>query len=145
MVGAHGASTHRGWGIARRLLRAAGDGRRAQGWRMAEADPRVPSTSAATSAAAHHVGPLGLDLSAGCIIHHAGSDGSLFPRRALQHGPGWGACWGQALAAPQPSDAVVDAQADQVELPMRDTAAACGVLLVNGIPAMVVSSPRGHP
>ncbi len=112
---------------------------------MAEADPRVPSTSAATSAAAHHVGPLGLDLSAGCTIHHAGSDGSVFPRRAIQPGPGWGAGWGQALAAPQPSDAVVDAQADQVELPMRDAAAACGVLLVNGTPAMVVSSPRGHP
>lgn len=75
--------SHRGQGIARRLLEAACDGLRAQGLRIAEANPRVPSTAANVSAAANHFGPLSMYLSAGFTIHREDSDGSVFVRRAL--------------------------------------------------------------
>jgi GNAT superfamily N-acetyltransferase len=71
--------SHRGQGIARRLLEAVCDGLRDQGLRIAEAKPRTASTSAAEN----HFGPLSLYLSAGFSIHREDDDGSVYVRRAL--------------------------------------------------------------
>jgi GNAT superfamily N-acetyltransferase len=70
---------NRGKGIARRLLGAACDGFRAQGVKIAEANPR-PS---ATSPADNHFGPLSLFLSEGFQIHRPDTDGSVFVRKLL--------------------------------------------------------------
>jgi GNAT superfamily N-acetyltransferase len=71
--------SHRGRGISRQLLEAACDGLRAQGLKVAEANPRP----AATSAAENHFGPLALYLSAGFAVHREDEDGSVWVRRAL--------------------------------------------------------------
>jgi GNAT superfamily N-acetyltransferase len=73
--------SHRGRGVARHLLEAACDGLRAQGLRIAEANPRADS--AAETAAENHFGPLRLYLSAGFTIRREDEDGSLYVRRAL--------------------------------------------------------------
>ena len=71
--------SHRGRGVARKLLEAACDGLRQQGLRIAEANPRT----AATSAAENHFGPLSLYLSAGFSVHREYEDGSVYVRRTL--------------------------------------------------------------
>lgn len=71
--------SHRGRGIARLLLEAACEGLRKQGLRIAEANPRTGSTSAAEN----HFGPLKLYLSAGFTVHREDDDGSVHVRRAL--------------------------------------------------------------
>lgn len=71
--------SHRGRGVARQLLEAGCDGLRAQGLRIAEANPRA----AGTSAAENHFGPLGLYLSAGFSVHREDDDGSVYVRRML--------------------------------------------------------------
>ncbi len=71
--------THRGQGIARRLLDAACYGLRAQGMTVAEANPRTGTQSAA----ANHFGPLNMYLTAGFSIHREDDDGSVFVRRTL--------------------------------------------------------------
>ena len=71
--------SHRGRGVARKLLEAACDGLRQQGLRIAEANPRT----AATSAAENHFGPLSLYLSAGFSVHREDEDGSVYVRRTL--------------------------------------------------------------
>lgn len=71
--------SHRGQGVARELLEAACDGLRAQGLRIAEANPR----KATQSAAENHFGPLGLYLSAGFAVHREDDDGSVYVRRPL--------------------------------------------------------------
>ena len=73
---------HRGRGIARHLLEAACDGLQRQGLRIAEANPRT----ATTSAAENHFGPLSLYLSAGFSVHREdeeGEDSSVYVRRVL--------------------------------------------------------------
>ena len=71
--------SHRGQGVARRLLEAACEGLKEQGLRIAEANPRT----AATSASENHFGPLSLYLSAGFTVHREDEDGSVYVRRAL--------------------------------------------------------------
>ena len=71
--------SHRGRGVARQLLEAACDGLREQGLRIAEANPRTASISAADN----HFGPLSLYLSAGFSVHREDDDGSVYVRRAL--------------------------------------------------------------
>lgn len=71
--------SHRGQGVARLLLEAACDGLRTQGMRIAEANPRTGTTSAAEN----HFGPLGLYLSAGFTLHREDDDGSVYVRRPL--------------------------------------------------------------
>ena len=71
--------SHRGQGVARRLLEAACEGLREQGVRIAEANPRT----AAASASENHFGPLSLYLSAGFTVHREDEDGSVYVRRAL--------------------------------------------------------------
>jgi GNAT superfamily N-acetyltransferase len=70
---------HRGRGVARQLLETACEGLREQGLRIAEANPRPASTSAAEN----HFGPLSLYLSAGFAVHREDEDGSVYVRRAL--------------------------------------------------------------
>lgn len=70
---------HRGQGVARQLLEAACNGLRSQGLRVAEANPRTGTVSAAEN----HFGPLNLYLSAGFAIHREDVDGSVFVRRDL--------------------------------------------------------------
>lgn len=72
--------SHRGRGVARRLLEAACGGLARQGSRIAEANPRRGTSSAAEN----HFGPLGLYLSAGFTVHREDDDGSVYVRRALQ-------------------------------------------------------------
>jgi len=71
--------SYRGQGIARLLLEAACEGLRNQGLRIAEANPRTTSTTAAEN----HFGPLSLYLSAGFAVHREDDDGSVFVRRPL--------------------------------------------------------------
>jgi GNAT superfamily N-acetyltransferase len=71
--------SHRGQGVARQLLEAACEGLRAQGLRIAEANPRT----APTSAAENHFGSLKLYLSTGFTVHREDDDGSVHVRRAL--------------------------------------------------------------
>jgi GNAT superfamily N-acetyltransferase len=71
--------SHRGRGVARQLLEAACDGLRLQGLRIAEANPRVASDSAA----ANHFGPLSLYLAAGFSVYREDNDGSVYVRRLL--------------------------------------------------------------
>ena len=71
--------SHRGQGVARRLLEAACAGLREQGVQIAEANPRT----AAASASDNHFGPLSLYLSAGFTVHREDEDGSVYVRRAL--------------------------------------------------------------
>jgi GNAT superfamily N-acetyltransferase len=73
-------ASHRGRGIARKLLEAACDGLRQQGLHVAEANPRTSTTSATEN----HFGPLNMFLSAGFTIQRNDSDGSVWVRRALQ-------------------------------------------------------------
>jgi GNAT superfamily N-acetyltransferase len=70
---------YRGQGVARHLLQAACDGLRAQGLRIAEANPRTASGSAAEN----HFGPLSLYMSAGFSVHREDEDGSVYVRRSL--------------------------------------------------------------
>ena len=69
----------RGRGVARQLLQAACDGLRMQGLRIAEANPRTTSTSAAEN----HFGPLKMYLTAGFKVHRDDGDGSAWVRLAL--------------------------------------------------------------
>jgi GNAT superfamily N-acetyltransferase len=69
----------RGRGVARQLLQAACDGLRKQGLRIAEANPRATSTSAAEN----HFGPLKMYLTAGFTVFREDEDGSLWVRRTL--------------------------------------------------------------
>jgi len=71
--------SHRGRGIARRLLEAACDGLRDQGLRIAEANPRTSPRSAAEN----HFGPLQMYLSAGFTVEREDDDGSVWVRRQL--------------------------------------------------------------
>ena len=71
--------SHRGRGVARQLLEAACDGLRQQGLRVAEANPRTSTTSAAEN----HFGPLKMYLSAGFTVHREDSVGSVWVRRSL--------------------------------------------------------------
>ena len=71
--------SHRGRGVAKRLLEAACEGLRKQGLRIAEGNPR----NEATSNAENHFGPLSLYLSAGFTVHRTDNDGSVYVRRAL--------------------------------------------------------------
>jgi GNAT superfamily N-acetyltransferase len=71
--------SHRGRGVARALLEAACNGLRAQGLRIAEANPRTASVSAAEN----HFGPLSMYLSAGFTVHREDDDGSVYVRRML--------------------------------------------------------------
>ena len=71
--------SHRGRGVARQLLEAACEGLRKQGLRIAEANPRTESTSAAEN----HFGPLQLYLFAGFTVHREDEDGSVYVRRYL--------------------------------------------------------------
>lgn len=71
--------SHRGRGVARQLLEAACDGLREQGLRIAEANPRAETSSAAEN----HFGPLSLYLGAGFAVHRQDDDGSVYVRRAL--------------------------------------------------------------
>ena len=66
-------------GIARALLAGACDGLRAQGLRIAEANPRV----GATTDGDHHFGPLSLYLAAGFTVEREHDDGSVTVRRTL--------------------------------------------------------------
>jgi hypothetical protein len=61
------------------LLEAACVGLRQQGVRIAEANPRTASISAA----GNHFGPLSLYLSAGFSVHREDQDGSIYVRRNL--------------------------------------------------------------
>jgi GNAT superfamily N-acetyltransferase len=63
--------SHRGRGVAKRLLEAACEGLRKQGLRIAEGNPR----NEATSNAENHFGPLSLYLSAGFTVHRTDNDG----------------------------------------------------------------------
>ena len=72
-------TSRRGRGIARQLLEAACDGLRKQGLRIAEANPRTASTSAAEN----HFGPLTMYLSAGFTIAREDDGGSVWVRRHL--------------------------------------------------------------
>lgn len=71
--------SYRGQGVARQLLQAACEGLRNQGSRIAEANPRTESTTAAEN----HFGPLSLYLSAGFTVHREDEDGSVYVRLAL--------------------------------------------------------------
>ena len=71
--------SHRGRGVARALLEAACNGLRTQGLRIAEANPRTASVSAAEN----HFGPLSMYLSAGFTVHREDDDGSVYVRRTL--------------------------------------------------------------
>ncbi len=71
--------SYRGRGVARQLLEAACEGLREQGLRIAEANPRTTSVSAAEN----HFGPLSLYLSAGFKVHREDGDGSVYVRRNL--------------------------------------------------------------
>ncbi len=71
--------SHRGQGVARRLLDAACEGLRAQGLKVVEANPRTGSKSAAEN----HFGPLSMYLAAGFSLHREDDDGSVYVRRAL--------------------------------------------------------------
>ena len=71
--------SHRGRGVARQLLEAACDALRTQGLRIAEANPRTASVSAAEN----HFGPISLYLSAGFTVHREDDDGSVYVRRTL--------------------------------------------------------------
>lgn len=73
------APQHRGRGIARRLLQAACTGLKAQGLRIAEANPRPH----ANTPAEQHFGPLSLYLSAGFAIVRTDVDGSVHVRKML--------------------------------------------------------------
>lgn len=79
--------SHRGRGVARRLLEAACDGLREQGLLVAEANPRT----APASAAENHFGPLKMYLSAGFAVHREDDDGSVWVRRSLGSATGSGA------------------------------------------------------
>jgi GNAT superfamily N-acetyltransferase len=71
--------SHRGRGVARQLLEAACDGLREHGLRVAEANPRRTSTSAA----GNHFGPLKMYLAAGFTVNREDEDGSVWVRLAL--------------------------------------------------------------
>ncbi len=71
--------SHRGRGVAKRLLEAACEGLRSQGLRIVEGNPRTE----ATSSAENHFGPLSLYLSAGFTVHRTDDDGSVYVRRTL--------------------------------------------------------------
>lgn len=71
--------SQRGRGVARQLLEAACNRLRLQGLRIAEANPRTESDSAA----ANHFGPLNMYLSAGFSVHREDNDGSVHVRRTL--------------------------------------------------------------
>jgi GNAT superfamily N-acetyltransferase len=73
------APPYRGQGVSTALLAAACDGLRAQGLRIAEANPRPH----AATPAENHFGPLSMYLAAGFTVHHTDSDGSVVVRKAL--------------------------------------------------------------
>ena len=66
-------------GVSSALLAAACEGLRAQGLRIAEANPRPE----ATSAAENHFGPLAMYLAAGFGVHRTDDDGSVYVRKLL--------------------------------------------------------------
>ena len=73
------AKPYRRQGIARRLLQAACDGYRREGFAFAEATARLD----ATTDAANHTGPLQLYLSSGFAILRNDDDGSALLRKTL--------------------------------------------------------------